>query len=59
MNPPRSRILILMNVFFNYDYVERTLKSIFNNDVNNTIDIIFLENPSKYSNKIRDLSKKI
>ena len=53
------KILILMNVFFNYDYIERTLKSI-NNQIlsDQIIDIIFLENPSKYSFKIKELSYK-
>lgn len=53
-----TRILVLMNVFFNYDYTERTLLSLFQNKGNFTLDIIFLENPSKYSEEIRELSIK-
>ena len=52
------KILILMNIFFNYDMVKRTLKSIFEQNIDIDIDIIFLENPSKYSNEILELSKK-
>lgn len=53
-----NKILILMNVYFNYEYVERTLDSIKANKGDFTIDFIFLENPSKYSFKIKELSKK-
>ena len=53
-----NKILILMNVYFNYEYVERTLDSIKENKGDFTIDFIFLENPSKYSFKIKELSKK-
>lgn len=48
-----------MKVFFNYDFVERTIISI-KNQKNNSIeyDIIFIEIESKYSNKIKKLAEK-
>lgn len=51
-----DRMLILMNVFFNWELVERTLESIKKN--NYDADIIFLENPSKYSDKMKEISTK-
>jgi hypothetical protein len=53
-NPPR--LLILLNCFFNYELIERTLKSI--KETNFYCDIIFLENPSKYSDKIKECGKR-
>jgi hypothetical protein len=51
-----DKILILLNCFFNTAYIERTLISIINTNYN--CDIIFLENPSKYSNDIKILAHK-
>ena len=55
----KKKMLIIMKVFFNYDFVERTIISI-KNQKNNSIeyDIIFLETESKYSNKIKKLADK-
>ena len=50
----QPRMLIILNCFFNYNDIERTLISIKNNDY----DIIFLENPSKYSPNIKNLVEK-
>jgi len=52
----QSRMLIILNCFFNYKEIERTLISIKNNNYN--CDIIFLENPSKYSSNIKNLVEK-
>ncbi len=51
-----NKLLILLNCFFNYEMIERTVVSILDNDYN--CDIIFLENPSKYSNKIKEIANK-
>jgi hypothetical protein len=50
------RILVLLNCFFNTDFIERTVVSIL--ETKYPCDIIFLENPSKYSDDIRILAKK-
>lgn len=47
------KLLILLNCFFNYELISRTLKSI--KETNFYCDIIFLENPSKYSDVINKL----
>ena len=51
-----NKLLILINCYFNYKDIERTVISILNNDI--PVDIIFLENPSKYSNQIKNLATK-
>jgi predicted O-methyltransferase YrrM len=56
-NDNKQKLLILLNCFFNYSDIERTVVSIKNNNYYD-YDIIFLENPSKYSNKIKELAKK-
>jgi hypothetical protein len=50
--------LIIMFCFFNVDLIERTLKTILASNFNSDIktDILFLENASKYSNKLLELS---
>jgi hypothetical protein len=55
----QKKMLIIMKVFFNYDFIERTIISI-NNQKNSNIeyDIIFLEVESKYSNKMKQLADK-
>jgi len=50
------RILVLLNCFFNTDFIERTVVSII--ETKYPCDIVFLENPSKYSEDIRLLAKK-
>jgi len=50
------RILVLLNCFFNTDFIERTVVSIL--ETKYPCDIIFLENPSKHSDDIRILAKK-
>jgi hypothetical protein len=50
------RLLILLNCFFNFELINRTLKSI--KETNFYCDIIFLENPSKYSKEIKDIGRK-
>ena len=50
------RVLVLLNCFFNTDLIERTVISIL--ETKYPCDIIFLENPSKYSNDIKELAKK-
>jgi hypothetical protein len=50
------KLLILLNIFFNYSIIERTVESIIKNNYN--CDIIFLENPSKYSDEIKKLVSK-
>ena len=50
------QILILMNVFFNIDFISRTLNSIKNQKHQQNITIIFLENPSVNSDKIKHLA---
>ena len=53
----KKKMLILMHAFFNYDFIERTINSIYNqNNKDIDIDIIFLETESKYSNKIKKLA---
>lgn len=47
------KLLILLNCFFNHELINRTLKSI--KETNFYCDIIFLENPSKYSDEINKL----
>ena len=55
----KKKMLILMHAFFNYDFIERTINSIYNqNNKDIDIDIIFLETESKYSNKIKKLANK-
>ena len=52
-------MLIIMKVFFNYDFIERTIISIKNQKNNNIqYDIIFIEVESKHSNKIKKLADK-
>uniref|UniRef100_A0A6C0JNA3 Glycosyltransferase 2-like domain-containing protein n=1 Tax=viral metagenome TaxID=1070528 RepID=A0A6C0JNA3_9ZZZZ len=51
-----DRLLVLLNCFFNTSDIERTLISLINTEF--PCDIIFLENPSKYSDSIRILAKK-
>jgi hypothetical protein len=51
-----KKLLILLNCFFSYEFIERTVKSIKEN--NFECDIIFLENPSKYSDKIKEIANK-
>ena len=50
------RVLVLLNCFFNTDFIERTVISIM--ETKYPYDIVFLENPSKYSEDIRLLAKK-
>jgi hypothetical protein len=50
------RVLVLLNCFFNTDFIERTVVSII--ETKYPCDIVFLENPSKYSEDIRLLAKK-
>ena len=50
------RVLVLLNCYFNVDLIERTVISIL--ETKYPCDIIFLENPSKYSDDIRELVKK-
>jgi hypothetical protein len=50
------RVLVLLNCFFNTDFIERTVVSIL--ETKYPCDIIFLENPSKHSDDIRLLAKK-
>lgn len=52
--------LIIMYCFFNVDLIHRTLKSILasNYNSNTKTDILFLENASKYSPEILELSSK-
>ena len=56
-----ARVLVIINAFFNVDWLERTIISIqaqkMKPDVK-SIDIILLENPSKYSKEIHLLSEK-
>lgn len=55
----KSKLLILLNCFFNYELINRCLESICKvkkDDVE--YDIIILENPSKYSDKIKELISK-
>ena len=49
------RILVLLNCFFNTDFIEKTVVSIL--ETKYPCDIVFLENPSKYSDDIRILAK--
>jgi hypothetical protein len=51
-----DKLLILFNCFFNVSDIERTIISII--ETKYPCDIIFLENPSKYSYKIRELAIK-
>jgi len=51
-----DRLLILFNCFFNVSDIERTVVSVLNTGY--PCDIIFLENPSKYSDSIKNLAKK-
>lgn len=51
-----ERILVLLNCFFNHSDIERTIESIQNTEY--PCDIIMLENPSKYSDKIREIAIK-
>ena len=50
------RVLVLLNCYFNVGLIERTVISIL--ETKYPCDIIFLENPSKYSDDIRELVKK-
>jgi len=50
------RVLVLLNCFFNTDFIERTVVSIM--ETKYPYDIVFLENPSKYSEDIRLMAKK-
>ena len=47
---------IIMLVYYNYDLIERTLKSFQKYRDNNDVDIYFIENPSKNSSLIKDLA---
>lgn len=51
-----EKLLVIFNCYFNYKDIEKTIISILDNNV--PVDIIFLENPSKYSNKIREIAIK-
>lgn len=51
-----ERILVVFNCYFNYRDIERTIVSVLANNV--PVDIIFLENPSKYSDKIKEIADK-
>lgn len=50
--------VIFMIVYYNYELIERCLKSFASYLQNNNVDIYFLENPSIYSNKIKKLAIK-
>lgn len=50
------KLVVLLQAYFNYEKIDRTLKSINSPDIE--IDIIFLECPSKYSEEIYNIGKK-
>lgn len=59
MNEQKPSLLLLINCFFNVSLIDRCLESIKNSLKNTfTLDIILLENPSKYSEEIYRLGKK-
>ena len=47
---------IIMLVYYNHDLIERTLKSFRKYRDNHSVDIYFIENPSKNSSLIKDLA---
>jgi hypothetical protein len=51
-----EKILVVLNCYFNYRDIERTVGSILDNNI--PVDIVFLENPSKYSFQIREIAIK-
>jgi len=52
-----TKILILMTCFFHFEFIEQTIKSIVNSKGDFTVDVYFLENPSKYSPQIAAIAK--
>ncbi len=53
-----DNILILICTYYNYDFLDRTLKSIKQNQGDFNLDIYVLENPSENSKFIQQVTKK-
>jgi hypothetical protein len=59
MNTEKPSLLLLINCFFNVSLIDRCLESIQKSSKTNfTVDIVLLENPSKYSHNIKLLTSK-